>query len=145
MLGQPVSLDVKGLATAVATRVLVDGPEKWILQLTLYDDKGRPILVGTMNEYLGTTDIVETEYDFVGKVEQTKTTHQRTGFSDIVTVDTFTYDDLGRLESQQQTINGQGPETLVHNGYDDFGPTDHQNSGGWPSKRWTTTIMYGAG
>ena len=46
---------------------------------------------------------VESKLDFVGKVEETKTTHQKSGKEDIVTIDRFTYDHAGRLLTQKQT------------------------------------------
>ncbi|MEP3228961.1 MAG: RHS repeat-associated core domain-containing protein, partial [Flavobacteriaceae bacterium] len=73
------------------------------------------------NDYLGTTDIMETELDFGGKVVQTRTTHTKDGNSAIVTVDDFTYDHEGRLLRQKQTIGSQSQETLADNTYDNLG------------------------
>ncbi len=120
----------KGLATGTEVKVLDSSPVKWITTVTGYDEKGRAIYVKSANNYLETTDIVETELDFGGKVVQTRATHQRTGHSDIVTVDTFTYDHQGRLVRQQQTINGQAQETLVDNSYDHLGQLVQKEVGG---------------
>ncbi|MEQ5790809.1 hypothetical protein J4E06_07080 [Muricauda sp. NFXS6] len=103
VMGQTVSQNVKGLPTATTTRVLVDGPEQWILSLTLYDEKGRAILQATMNEYLGTTDIVETELDFAGKPIKVRSEHTRNG-NTVVTIDNYEYDHVGRLLKQTQCI-----------------------------------------
>ncbi|MEK6153609.1 DUF6443 domain-containing protein [Flavobacteriaceae bacterium 3-367] len=120
VLGQTVSQSVKGLLTGTGVRVLVSGTEKWINTLMLYDDKGRVIQVGSINEYLGTTDIVETKLDFAGKVIQTQTTHIKGSNTPIVTVDDFTYDHAARLTKQTQTI-GSHTEVLVQNEYDELG------------------------
>ncbi|KAB5483114.1 RHS repeat domain-containing protein, partial [Flagellimonas hadalis] len=98
--------------------------------ITGYDTKGRVIYTASKNNYLNTTDIVETEYDFGGKVVQTKATHKRTGNADIVTIDDFEYDHEGRLLRQKQTIGGQAQETLVDNTYDDLGQLEKKKVGG---------------
>ncbi|BFP42650.1 hypothetical protein FGF1_34950 [Flavobacteriaceae bacterium GF1] len=128
VLGQAKASNVKGLPTVSKVRVL--GTSYWITTITGYDEKGRAIYTATKNNYLNTTDIVETELDFGGKVVQTRATHQRTGHSDIVTLDTFTYDHQGRLARQQQTINGQAQETLVDNSYNHLGQLVQKEVGG---------------
>lgn len=128
VLGQNTTLEVKGLATGTKVRVL--GSNDWITTMLGYDDKRRPIWNKSTNDYLNTSDLVETKLDFIGKVLETKTTHQRTGYTDIVIVDTFTYDDLGRLLTQKQTITGQPEETLVNNGYDELGQLATKQVGG---------------
>ncbi|MCR8667526.1 DUF6443 domain-containing protein [Aestuariibaculum sp. M13] len=114
-------LKTKGLSTCSKVRVLDSGPKKWIVAVTGYDEKGRAIYVKSTNEYLNTTDIVESKLDFVGKVEETKTTHQKTGQIDIVTEDVFEYDHMGRLISQKQDINNQDEELITKNHYDELG------------------------
>ncbi|WP_437398711.1 DUF6443 domain-containing protein [Flagellimonas lutimaris] len=119
VLGQPTSSATQGLPTVNKVRVL--GTNDWITTVTGYDAKGRTIYLATKNNYLNTTDVVETELDFGGKILQVKTTHQRTGDSDIVTVDFFTYDHEGRLVSQQQSIDEGSYTTLMENTYDNIG------------------------
>ncbi|MBD1261602.1 RHS repeat-associated core domain-containing protein, partial [Maribacter polysiphoniae] len=95
VLGQPKATNTQGLATVSKVKVLDTGD--WITSITGYDKKGRAIYTASKNDYLVTTDIVETELDFGGKVEQTKATHTKGTNAAIVTVDTFTYDHMGRL------------------------------------------------
>ena len=111
--GESVTTNTKGLATVSKVRVLETN--HWITTVTYYDEKGRPIYVYSKNDYLGTTDIVESKLDFVGKVLETKTTHKKTGQVDIVTIDRFEYDHRDRLMSQTQKINNQLPERLIRN------------------------------
>ncbi|UJH68662.1 DUF6443 domain-containing protein [Allomuricauda sp. SCSIO 65647] len=128
VLGQTTTSDTQGLATVGKVRVL--GTNDWITTITGYDAKGRVIYTASKNNYLNTTTIVETELDFGGKVLQTKTTHSRTGHTDVVTTDTFAYDHQGRLLRQTQTINGQSQETLLHNTYDNLGLLAQKTVGG---------------
>ncbi|WP_106794770.1 DUF6443 domain-containing protein [Aquimarina sp. Aq78] len=92
----------KTLATGSKVRVL--DTYDWITTVTYYDKKARPIYVASTNEYLNTTDIVATQLDFVGKVEETKTTHTKGNNAAIITIDRFTYDHMGRILTQRQCI-----------------------------------------
>ena len=117
---QNVTTNTKGLATVSKVRVL--NTNSWITTITYYDQKGRPIYVYSDNPYLETVDILESKLDdFTGKVLETKTTHKKTGKTDIVTVDRFEYDHMDRLVSQAQQINDQISERIVKNNYDDLG------------------------
>ncbi|NAS12894.1 RHS repeat domain-containing protein, partial [Poritiphilus flavus] len=124
VLGQAKATNTTGLATVSKVRVLdpsaTTGQADWITTISGYDKKGRVIYTASKNEYLGTTDVVETELDFAGKVKQTKTSHTKETNSAIVTTDTFTYDALGRLLKQEQTL-GSHTELLAHNTYDGLG------------------------
>ena len=110
---------LKGLATGSKVKVL--GTNKWITNVSYYDDKARPIYVYTKNDYLNTIDIVKSQLDFTGKVLQTNTTHKKTGKQDIVIQDFFEYDPAERLLLQKQTINNQATEVIVANTYDELG------------------------
>ncbi|MGY3793778.1 DUF6443 domain-containing protein [uncultured Aquimarina sp.] len=128
VFGQTVTSDVKGLPTGTKVRVL--GTDDWITTVTYYDAKGRPIYVHSTNEYLNTVDIIESRLDFAGKVLETKTTHTKASNTPIVTVDTFTYDHMGRLLDQKQTINNQAQEHMVANTYDALGQLESKEVGG---------------
>ncbi|WP_165915662.1 DUF6443 domain-containing protein [Tenacibaculum skagerrakense] len=118
--GVTSTTNTKGLATVTKTRVL--GTNHWITTVTYYDKKARPIYVYSKNDYLQTTDVVESKLDdFTGKVLETRTTHTKTGKDPIVTIDRFEYDHMDRLISQNQQINGQISERIVKNNYDDLG------------------------
>ncbi|MFD2185156.1 DUF6443 domain-containing protein, partial [Aquimarina celericrescens] len=127
---------VDGVGTTDRTQSLATGSKvkildtnDWITTVTYYDTKGRPIYVASKNDYLNTTDIVESTLDFVGKVEETTTTHRKTGHEEIKTVDVFTYDHMGRLKDQKQTI-GSHEETIVENSYDELGQLQSKTVGG---------------
>ncbi len=120
--GVTSSSNINGLATVSKVRVLNVSPIKWITTVTYYDDKSRPIYVYSKNDYLNTTDIAESKLDdFTGRVLETKTTHKKTGKTDIVTVDRFEYDHQGRVLAQTQDITNAVSRRLVKNNYDDLG------------------------
>ncbi len=109
----------KGLATGSKVRVL--GTDDWITNVNYYNEKGRLIYVYSKNEFFQTIDIVENQLDFTGRVLESKTTHQKTGESPIVTIDRFDYDRLGRLVNHTQKINDQLSERILRNTYDELG------------------------
>ncbi|WP_299190297.1 DUF6443 domain-containing protein [uncultured Aquimarina sp.] len=127
VLEQTVDTNVKGLATGSKVRVL--GTDDWITTVTYYDSKGRPVYVHSTNDYLNTIDIVESKLDFAGKVLETKTTHTKDGNTAIVTIDTFTYDHMGRLLTQKQQIGSYPQELIVQNNYDDLGQLENKKVG----------------
>ncbi|WP_298320502.1 DUF6443 domain-containing protein [uncultured Aquimarina sp.] len=128
ILEQTIDTDVKGLATGSKVRVL--GTDDWITTVIYYDRKGRPIYVHSTNDYLNTVDIIESKLDFVGKVLKTRTIHTKDNNAAIVTIDTFTYDHMGRLLDQKQTINNQAEEQIVSNTYDVLGQLESKEVGG---------------
>ncbi len=153
--GQTTATTTQGLATVSKVRVLdpsaTTGQADWITTLTGYDVKGRRIYTATKNTYLETTDVVETQLDFGGKVVQTRASHTRGTNDALVTTDDFSYDHRGRLVKQQQTI-GSHTETIVENGYDDLGQLVSKKVGGglqdvkytYNVRGWMTTINNGA-
>ncbi|MBG6133197.1 RHS repeat-associated protein [Aquimarina sp. EL_43] len=99
---EAITDQTKTLPTGSKVRVL--DTFDWITTVTYYDKKSRPIYVASKNEYLNTTDMVATQLDFVGKVEQTKSTHTKDNNTPIITIDSFTYDHMGRMLTQRQCI-----------------------------------------
>ncbi|WP_271768684.1 DUF6443 domain-containing protein [Aquimarina algiphila] len=126
--GKTIDTNIKSLPTGSKVRIL--DTNDWITTLTYYDDKARPIYVGSKNEYLNTTDIIESKLDFPGRVEETKTTHTKGSNAAIVTIDKFDYDHMGRLLTQTQKINTQDTEQIVSNVYDALGQLKQKDVGG---------------
>ncbi|WP_298547118.1 DUF6443 domain-containing protein [uncultured Aquimarina sp.] len=125
---QPITDRTKSLATGTKVKVLET--LDWITTVTYYDKKAQPIYIVSENEYLNTIDIVATKLDFAGKVLETTTTHTKGSNAPIVTVATFTYDHIGRLLDQRQTINNQAEERIVSNTYDELGQLESKAVGG---------------
>ena len=126
--GIDISTNTTSLPTVSKVRVL--GTNHWITTLTGYDDKARPVYVATKNNYLNTTDTVDSHLDFVGKVLQTTANHAKNGQPSITTIDDFTYDHAARLLSQKQEIVGQAQERIVENYYDELGQLEKKDVGG---------------
>ncbi|WP_350284652.1 DUF6443 domain-containing protein [uncultured Croceitalea sp.] len=119
--------DVTGLPTVNKVRVL--GTDKWITTITGYDNRGRVIYTASKNDYLNTTDIVELKLDFTGRVLETTTTHTKVGNAAIVTIDSFSYDHVGRLLKHEQTL-GAHTESIAENTYDELGQLVQKTVGG---------------
>ncbi|WP_223270787.1 RHS repeat-associated core domain-containing protein [Subsaximicrobium wynnwilliamsii] len=131
----------KGLATGGKVRVL--GTSSWITTLTGYDVKGRPIYSVSKNSYLSTTETATSKLDFVGKVDRATATHSKTGHATITTVDTFTYDDSGRLLAQKQKLDNILPEEfIVQNTYDALGQLTAKGIGGKTTQSRLQTVDY---
>ncbi len=133
--GVASNTNVKGLPTGSRTKVL--GTTSWITNVIYYDSHLRPIYNYTKNDYLGTTDMVEIKLlqdgnsnDIRGLTHETKTTHKKTGKTDIVSTDKFTYDHSGKLLTQTQKIGSQPEELIVLNEYDDLGQLKSKKVGG---------------
>ncbi len=108
VFGQAVTGNTKSLRTG--TKVRVVGTNHWITTVTYFDYKARPIYVHTANTYLNTTEIVENKYDFTGNILKTRTSHQKGTNTKIITIDTYTYDNMNRLLTHRQCIgNGSSP------------------------------------
>ena len=146
---QATSNRTKMLPTGGKVRIL--GTDTWITTVTYYDKKARPVYVANKNEYLSTVDILETKFDFAGKVIQSKTTHTKNSNTAIVTVDTFAYDHQGRVLTQTQKINDQPEEVIMSNTYDKLGILTRKETGGGLQKvdyshnirGWLTAINEG--
>jgi RHS repeat-associated protein len=128
-----ISGRVKGLPTGSKVKVL--GTSDWITTVTYYDHTARPVYVYSKNEYLNTTDVVQSKLDFAGKVLETKTMHTKSDILQptITTIDTFTYDHAARLLIQKQKIDAQAEEIIVSNTYDELGQLKSKRVGGLES------------
>lgn len=142
--GNLISNRTKGLPTVSRVKVLDVTPEKWITTISYYDTKGRLIHVYTENDYLNTTDIVQTKLDFAGKIEETKTLHTNTGNSQatITTIDSFLYDHAGRLLEQKQSIDGATHVVISSNKYNELGQLIEKGVGGEEGNARLQTVDY---
>ena len=129
----------KSLATGSKIRVL--GTSDWITNVIYYDLKMRPIYNYSKNDFLGSTQKVKTELDFVGKATKITTKHIK-GANTVDIVDTFTYDHPGRLLTQTQKINSQAEEIIVANEYDELGQLTKKGIGGKTIQPRLQTVDY---
>lgn len=124
--GQPLSTNVRGLATVSKVRALETND--WITTLTAYDVKGRPVYTKSENSYLNTVDIIESKLDFAGKPVLTQASHQKNGGTAIVTVDQLDYDHANRPLKQRQVLSGN-TEMIAFNTYDGTGQLTEKKVG----------------
>ncbi len=119
VLGIAVTNKTKSLATASQTRVL--GTDQWIMTVSYYDIKARPIYTYVKNNYLNTLDITKTQLDFGGNIIRTVARHTKGTDSTIKTIDRFRYDHANRLLTHKQQINSHDEELITQNEYDELG------------------------
>lgn len=137
-----ITTRTKGLATGTKVKVLGEG--KWITTVNYYDERARLSYIYSYNDYLKTTDVVQTDYDFAGKVLETTKFHTKSnsiqGTVDII--DRFTYDHVGRLIEQRQSIEGANDEVIAFNTYDEIGTLQSKGVGGKVANTRLQTINY---
>ncbi|MFQ6601766.1 DUF6443 domain-containing protein [Flavobacterium sp. C3NV] len=132
--------NAKGLTVASKIRILETS--LWTTNVNYYDNKGREIYTYSKNNYLTAINTVKKQLDFVGKVLETTSTHQKSSGSAIIITDTFAYDHAGRLISQKQKINGQTQETISANTYDNLGQLNIKDVGGTVASLQTVNYKY---
>ena len=131
-----ISSNTHTLSTGSKVKIL--GTNQWIISVKHYDDKARAIYLESVNHYLNTRDIVKSAFDFIGKVLEIETTHEKGGVM-ITTNDQFTYDHTGRLLTQSQSINGGTAELIANNNYDAHGQLTRKAVGGAVSSTATNS------
>jgi len=120
--------NAKGLSTCSKVRTL--GTSLWTTSVIYYDTKGRAVYTYSKNNFLNTINTTKNYLDFAGKLLTATTTHQKTGAPNITISDVFTYDHMGRMLGQKQTINNQPQEIIVANTYDNLGQLVTKKVGG---------------
>ncbi len=119
---------VKGQVTGTRTKVL-DGNEfsssqaQWLVSTVYYDQKYR--VIQSLTDLFPGNDganytLVSNNYDFVGKVESTKTINVFQGITKIID-ERFDYDHAGRLLKHYHKINGKNEVLLADNTYNELG------------------------
>jgi RHS repeat-associated protein len=96
---------------------------------TFYDTKARPIRTYTTN-YLGGYTYTDTNLDFSGVPQYTKTYHKRLASDpEIKTTEVFTYSLQGRLLTHTHQVNALPVQLLAENSYDELGQLISKNVG----------------
>jgi RHS repeat-associated protein len=135
--------NTKGLPTGSKVKIL--GETNWITTISYYDEKARSIYVYSYNDYLKTTDIVNSKLNsFTGRLEETTTTHTNTNsaLSTFSITDVFDYDHAGRLLTQRQTAGTHAQEVIVDNTYDELGQLIIKKVGGTNTQAGLQTVDY---
>lgn len=123
-------VNAKGLVTCSRVRVLDQNPAQWVTNMLYYDSNARAIYSYSKNSFLSMVSTTKSKLDFGGKILETTSTHKKGVDAEIVIVETFKYDHVGRIVAQKQKINSQIEETIVSNTYNDLGQLTEKNVGG---------------
>jgi RHS repeat-associated protein len=120
---------LRSLPTGKKERILNinSSTDYWITTVTAYDDKARVLYTASKNSYLNATDTNSIKLDFMGKILESETEHNNG--TPITIKDKFSYDTMGRMISQKQTINTQAEELIVKNTYDELGQVESKKVG----------------
>lgn len=130
----------KGLNTCSKTRVL--DTNSWITNVVYYDAKLRPIYNYNKNSFLDVVSTIKRQLDFGGKVLETTSTHKKGNNAVITLVDSYSYDHVGRMLTQKQTINNQVQEVIASNIYDNLGQLISKGVGGKINQSRLQNINY---
>ncbi len=139
--------NVKGMMTGGLVRNLETGD--WYKAVNYYDYKGRGVQTFAQN-HLGGIDRMEYNYRFNGEVLKMRTTHRKTGATDIVEISEFDYDHFGRKTKFRHSLNGS-QKTIAKYVYDNvgrlkqkaFSPTDAIGSS--QTGLWTNNTTWQGG
>lgn len=94
--------------------------DNWTKNYNYYDTKGRTIGTHSIN-YLGGYTKTESDLDFAGAVQQTKTYHKRlSSDTEKVITETFTYDNQNRLLVHKHKVDNNTEEILAQNTYNEL-------------------------
>ncbi|WBV61114.1 RHS repeat-associated core domain-containing protein [Chryseobacterium camelliae] len=112
------NINTKNLPTASYVKNIED--DSWTKNYIWYDEKARAIGTHSVN-HLGGSTRTETELDFAGVVLQSKTYHKRlSSDTEKVITQNFEYDAQNRLKKQWHTVDGNLPELLAENSYNEL-------------------------
>ncbi|MFV0573278.1 MAG: DUF6443 domain-containing protein [Xanthomarina gelatinilytica] len=128
ILGQNINNQVKTLKTGSKVKVL--GTDDWITTVTYYDSKSRVVYNTLKNEYLKTVEVTKSKLDFTGNILTKELVHSKENKPNVTVVDEYTYDHLGRLLTNTQSINGNVPELISNNFYNEYGQLITKKVGG---------------
>lgn len=120
--------NIKGLVACSKTRVL--DTNNWITSVLYYNNKSQLICNYVKNTFLDTERMVKMKLDFKGNILETTSTQNKGSNNTVTLIDTFTYDNGGRILTCKQKINAQDPEFIVSNTYDSLGKLISKGVGG---------------
>jgi len=100
-----------------------------LLTVNFYNDRGL-LLQSQMQNHKGGWNTITNSYDFIGQKIGTYTTinnPQATDNATIKTLESFTYDNAGRLLSEMHSLNGAAAKPVIRNNLDELGRVDNKN------------------
>ncbi len=128
-----------GLATGSRTRIL--GTDKWLISAIYYDQDGR--IIQTRSDNLsGGMDIVNTQYDFMGRVLKTVNQHNIPDKDPITLTQTYTYDHIGRLLKTIVQLNTEEPVVISENTYNELEQLQTKGTGQTQNVSYLSNATY---
>jgi RHS repeat-associated protein len=117
----------KGLPTGTKTKMLDGCPiqNPWMVSVSFYDKKSRIIQQQVQNHF-GNFDTTTTQYNFIGDVLQTHTSHARINVHLIVN-DSMVYDHARRLRYTYMKVNNQPKFLMADYHYNELGQLIEKN------------------
>ncbi len=110
---------LKGMPTSSSVKNIEDNG--WTHSHIWYDGQGRPVGTHTVN-HLGGYTKTESDLDFTGVVQQSRTYHKRLASdTERIITQTFAYDSQNRLLVQKHQVDGNPEEVISQNTYNDLG------------------------
>lgn len=108
----------KGLAVMNLIKNIED--DNWTKNYSYFDFRGRLIAVHSINHLLGYTR-TESKLDFAGALQKTVIKHKRLAAdTEKVIAETFEYDSQNRLKKHYHQVDGNAPELLADNTYNEL-------------------------
>lgn len=130
IFGHAVASNVMGLPTGTWEKIVGNGAFSGNSSYVLYDaQKFRPIR-SAQHFYNTSYTIVDSKFDFSGKVLETQTIHSYGGGSEILISDKFHYAPTQQLQLHTQQINDKEPEVIGFYEYDEMGVLISKRIGG---------------
>lgn len=117
---------VKGQLTGTGVKALGGGNYDWLYTIYYYDDKLRNIL-SVSDNLLDGKDIVATKYHFDGRIDKVERKHSNAdsptdpNYKQTTLLETYVYDNAGRVKEVKHSIDGATPVSLVNNTYNPIG------------------------
>jgi len=122
-----ITTSVKGQLIGSKIRIL--GQNLWETNLTFYDNKVRPVWTKSKNNYLSSTNLLQSTYDFTGKITHLTAVQYRSS-GEIRLDDYYTYDHSGRQLKHSHKINYGVEQLLSFNKYNELGQLTQKKVGG---------------
>ncbi len=128
------------LPTASYVRNIED--TKWTRNYPYYDTMGRAVFTHSINHLGGRTQ-TESKLDFAGAIQQSITRHKRLAAdTDRVITENFTYDSQNRLLTHTHQVDGNTPEILAQNTYNEISQLTNKKVGGTVAANPLQSIDY---
>ncbi|MBY8962546.1 hypothetical protein KJK34_07250 [Flavobacterium sp. D11R37] len=142
--GDEIKTAPKGLLTGSKTRI--GETSDFVTCILGYSKNDRLIYAADSNPYLSTNNLQHLKLDFLGKIMESKSIHNKAGVvNNLVTYDYFSYDSAERLTRHNQKVGSNPTELITFNKYDELGNFDSKKVGNGQTLTTLTGISFSNG